>query len=101
MSKPAALAIKDLNKAVEEAASRLKVKTESGLHIGPIIMGKIVRPPVADIKTVEEAATSIASHLGSSHSAALSGIKLEPAVLIRPGGPIICGFISPEVALLE
>jgi hypothetical protein len=31
----------------------------------------------------------------------LGGAQLEPAVLVRPGGPIICGFIAPESLALE
>lgn len=95
-SKPVTLAIKDLNKAVQEASSRLAVKPEPGIHLGPIIMGIILRPPIPEIKTVEEVATNLAGHIQTAHAAALGGAKLEPAVLIRPGGPIICGFMPPE-----
>jgi hypothetical protein len=101
VSKPATLAIKDLSRAVQEAAARHNIPAQPGIHFGPIIMGIILRPPAPEIRTAEEAAANIASHVGTTSAAALGGAQLEPAVLVRPGGPIICGFIAPESLALE
>lgn len=95
------LKIQDLSRAVNNAAARVRMQLETEIHCGPIIMGIILRKPVNDIEAVQKIANSITDHVGTSQAGTGAGNKLEPAVLIKPGGPIICGFIAENVTLRE
>lgn len=99
--KPVTIALKDLSHAVQQAVAQHQVHAEPGFHIGPIIMGIILRPPVVEIEKASEIASKITAHVGTAHSAALAGSQLEPGVFIRPGGPIICGFVAENITLRE
>lgn len=95
------LKIQDLSRAVSNAAARVRIQLEPEIHCGPIIMGIILRKPVNDIQVVQEIANNITDHVGTTQGGTGAGSKLEPAVLIKPGGPIICGFIAENVTLRE
>ena len=95
------LKIQDLAKAVNAAAARARIPLETEIHCGPIIMGIILRKPVNDIEVVTEIANHITDHVGTAQGATGAASKPEPAVLIKPGGPIICGFIAENVTLRE
>lgn len=101
--RPASISIKNLSAAVEKAARLAAEKNHAqfaaGIHIGPIITGKVARPQ--DFAHAEQLASDLATHVASGDGA-LAAIRgsLEPAVLVR-GGLIICGFISPEVEFVE
>ncbi len=98
--KPVTITIADLSKAVREAADKRGAQAEVGIHIGPILMGIIFRPPFPNPEEAGEIAANIVERIGTSQKVA-EGEKLEPIVLSRPGGPIVCGFIPENVTVLE
>jgi hypothetical protein len=98
LRRPATISIKNLSSAVQQAVQAVgvsqKMEIDHKLHVGPIIMGIILRPE--QLPQAETVAAEITARVGASHGAG----KLEPAVLIK-GGLITCGFIAPEVILSE
>lgn len=95
------LKIQDLSRAVSAAAARARIQLEPEIHCGPIIMGIILRKAVNDIEAVQEIANNITDHVGTAQGATGAASKPEPAVLIKPGGPIICGFIAENITIRE
>lgn len=97
--RPATISVKNLSAAVDRAVKAVeqknKVQFASGLRLGPIISGRQVRG-VTEIAQAEKIAGALTQELAASPELAGS----ESAVLIR-NGVIICGFIAPEVAILE
>lgn len=95
------ISVRSLSAAVESAVKVVTAKNQvqfaSGLHIGPIIAGKVVR----DLKEISQAqnVASALTHQLSSEAAAL-GAALKPAVLIQDG-IVLCGFIAPEAVAFE
>jgi hypothetical protein len=101
--RPATISIKNLSAAVEKAAKHASEKNQAqfgaGIHIGPIITGKVARPQ--DFAQAEKLASDLTAHVAGTEGAlAAAQGSLEPAVLLR-GGVIICGFIAPEVEFVE
>jgi hypothetical protein len=94
---PATIGIKDVSAAVHKAVTGLKLPP-APFHVGPIIMGIIFRPQ--DLPQAEKVAAEITNQVKTAHGAALAGATLEPSVLIR-GGIVTCGFIAPEVNIVE
>jgi hypothetical protein len=94
---PATIAIKDVSAAVHKAVTGLKLPP-APFHVGPIIMGIIFRPQ--DLPQAEKVAAEITNQVKATHAAALGATVLEPSVLIR-GGIVTCGFIAPEVNIVE
>ena len=99
VKKPVTLRIADLSRTVQQAVANHPA--EKGFHLGPIIMGIILRPPIAQFEEANHIATHITQQVHAGHGAALAGTQLQPAVLSRPGGPIICGFIAENITLQE
>ena len=93
LKRPATISLKNLSSAVEQAAKTATEKNQAqfspGLHIGPTILGKIIRPPVKEFAQAEKLAAEITQHVsaGGGPLAASHG-QLQPAVLAT-GGHII------------
>jgi hypothetical protein len=100
-TKPVTITISDLSKAVREAVTQRAMQPEVGIHIGPILMGIIFRQPFPNTEEAAEIATNIVQRVGAKRPEALAQEKLEPFVLSRPGGPIVCGFIPENVSITE
>src|SRR5215470_6685500 len=102
-NRPASISIKNFSAAVDAAAKLAAEKNQTqlaqGLHIGPIITGKVARPK--DLGQAQTLAADLTSNLTRAGAPlAGAGAGIEPAVLIR-GGIIICGFIAPELEFHE
>ena len=97
------ISVRGLAAAVESAvkvvAAKNQVQFASGLHIGPIISGKVARD-LKEISQAQNVASALAHQLSSGKEGAALGGALKPAVLIQDG-IVLCGFISPETVAFE
>ena len=95
-----AIPVNELSKAVERAVSAAMqkhgVQFAPEFRLGPgTIIGRQLLQADMDIKKAEQIATEITQHITQGTSATLSKSRLQPAVLITPGG-VTCGMIPPE-----
>lgn len=97
------ISVRNLSAAVESAvkvvAAKNKVQFATGLHIGPIISGKVARD-LKEISQAQNVAAALTQQLSSGKEAAALGGALKPAVLIQEG-IVLCGFIAPETIAFE
>ncbi len=98
---PVTISVRELSKTVQQAVAKHNIPAHPGFHCGPIIMGIILRPEIQQLEQANQIASNVTAHFHGAHEALLAGSQLQPAVLSRPGGPIICGFIAENLILQE
>jgi len=95
-----------VNQAAEAAAKRHKLEFAPAYAISGLINGRVLRE-LADLNAASQAATEIAAEASKAAAAAGQGavaapkVHLPPAILVRPGGPIICGFILDPAEVIS